>query len=67
MVEKTIVMIVNQKVTEVPLRRFRRELRKWLRLNETVAITRCGVIVAYLVPAEEYDACLAQLASAVAL
>lgn len=42
-------------MTKVPLRRFRRELRKWLRKNETVAITRCGVIVAYCVPIDEYD------------
>ena len=48
-------MIANQ-MNKVPLRRFRRELRKWMRLGETVAITRCGVIVAYLVMADEYDA-----------
>ena len=46
---------------EIPLRRFRRELRKWIRLNETVAITRCGVIVGYLVPIAEYDEMLEKL------
>ena len=51
---KAFVRIVVKEI-KVPITRFRRELRKWLRKNETVAITRCGVIVAYCVPIAEYD------------
>ena len=64
------------KEVKVPITRFRRELRKWIRKQETVIITRRGVPVAVMLPVERYDemvhtikeyADLAQLASAAAL
>ncbi len=39
----------------VPITRLRREIRKWLHKNEVIHISRNGIVVAVLIPANEYE------------
>jgi len=46
---------------KVPITRLRREMRKHLRNNVPIQITRCGKAVAVLLPVEVYDNMLKML------
>ena len=54
-------------MNKVPITSFSREIRKHIRAQETIQITCRGKHRGVMITAKEYDACLAQLASAVAL
>jgi len=56
----TSPLSINE-LPHVPISRFRRELNKWLRRGQVVAITRNGKVLGVLVPHETYMENLARL------
>lgn len=48
-------------LTQVPITRFRRELRKWLRRNDVVAVTRKRQIVCVAMPYDLYQSAMTEL------
>ena len=46
---------------KVPITRFRREIRKWTRLGESIEITRRGKVVLVFISVSTYDTLLRAL------
>ena len=40
---------------KVPISRFRREIRKWIRNQEAIEITSCGESLVVFIPADSYN------------
>ena len=58
---KTSLQTKGKEMRQIPVTRFRREIRKHIRNSESLAVTRCGKVIFVFLSVDAYNTLVKQL------